>query len=93
MMEGSLMIPGALALRAQYKDLTLPVVIIAGEGDRIVLSRRSEQMRDNIPSSVLQIVNGAGHMVHHLVAHLHRRADRHPRAQLLPCRPEGCHHG
>ncbi len=68
MMEGTLMIPGALALRAQYKDLTLPVVIIAGDGDRIVFSRRSEQLRDNIPSSVLQIVKGAGHMVHHLAA-------------------------
>lgn len=67
--DGALMIPGALALRRNYKDLALPVVIIAGEGDRIVFKRRSEQLRDSIPGSELQIVKGAGHMVHHLAAH------------------------
>ena len=64
--DGALMIPGALALRGDYKDLTLPVVIIAGDGDKVVFKRRSEQLRDSIPGSVLQIVKGAGHMVHHL---------------------------
>jgi pimeloyl-ACP methyl ester carboxylesterase len=64
--DGTLMIPGALALRGDYKDLTLPVVIIAGDGDRVVFKRRSEQLRDSIPGSELQIVKGAGHMVHHL---------------------------
>jgi pimeloyl-ACP methyl ester carboxylesterase len=67
-MDGALMIPGALALRGDYKDLTLPVIIIAGDGDKIVFKRRSEQLRDSIPGSVLQIVKGAGHMVHHLAA-------------------------
>jgi pimeloyl-ACP methyl ester carboxylesterase len=64
--DGALMIPGALALRGDYKDLTLPVVIIAGDGDRVVFKRRSEQLRDSIRGSELQIVKGAGHMVHHL---------------------------
>lgn len=66
-MDGALMIPGALALRGRYKDLTLPVVIVGGDGDKVVFKRRSEQLRDSIPGSVLQIVKGAGHMVHHLV--------------------------
>jgi pimeloyl-ACP methyl ester carboxylesterase len=66
--DGALMIPGALALRRDYKDLTLPVIIIAGDGDKIVFKRRSEQLRDILPGSVLQIVNGAGHMVHYLAA-------------------------
>lgn len=65
--DGVLMIPGALALRGEYKNLTLPVTIIAGEGDRVVFKRRSEQLQDRIRGSVLQIVKGAGHMVHHLV--------------------------
>ncbi|HYZ21660.1 MAG TPA: alpha/beta hydrolase, partial [Rhodopila sp.] len=64
--EGALMIPGAVALRRDYKDLTLPVIIIAGDGDKVVFKRRSEQLRDSIPGSVLQTVKGAGHMVHHL---------------------------
>lgn len=67
-MDGALMIPGALALRGDYKDLTLPVIIIAGDGDKVVFKRRSEQLRDTLPRSVLQIVEGAGHMVHHLAA-------------------------
>ena len=67
-MDGALMIPGALALREHYKGLTLPVTIIAGDGDRVVFKRRSEQLRASIPGSVLQIVKGAGHMVHHLAA-------------------------
>ena len=64
--DGALMIPGALALRGRYKDLALPVVIIAGDGDKVVYKRRSERLADEIPGSVLQIVKGAGHMVHHL---------------------------
>lgn len=64
--DGALMIPGALALRGDYKDLTLPVVIIAGEGDKVVYKRRSERLAASIWGSVLQIVPGAGHMVHHL---------------------------
>jgi pimeloyl-ACP methyl ester carboxylesterase len=66
--DGALMIPGAAALRRDYKELTLPVVIVAGDGDKVVFKRRSEQLRDSIPDSELQIVKGAGHMVHHLAA-------------------------
>jgi pimeloyl-ACP methyl ester carboxylesterase len=60
------MIPGALALRGSYQDLTLSVVIIAGEGDRVVFKEMSEQLAANIPHSTLEMVEGAGHMVHHI---------------------------
>lgn len=63
--DGALMIPGALALRGSYNDLALPVAIIAGEDDRVVFKQRSEQLAANIPGSTLQIVPGAGHMVHY----------------------------
>jgi pimeloyl-ACP methyl ester carboxylesterase len=43
LVEGALMIPGAVALRRGYKDLGLPVIIIAGDGDKVVFKRRSEQ--------------------------------------------------
>lgn len=66
-MDGALMIPGALALQGGYKDLALPVVIIAGDGDRIVFKRRAERLRGSISGSTLQVVERAGHMVHHLV--------------------------
>src|SRR6195952_5353619 len=66
--DGALMIPGALGLRRHYKDMTLPVVIIAGDGDKVVFKRRSRQLRDRILGSELEIANGAGHMVHHVAA-------------------------
>jgi pimeloyl-ACP methyl ester carboxylesterase len=92
-MDGALMIPGALALRGDYKNLTLPVIIIAGDGDKIVFKRRSEQLRDSIPGSVLQIVKGAGHMVHHLAARQVAQAVESvveaPRARTRDGRAEG----
>jgi hypothetical protein len=33
----------------------------------VVFPRRSEQLAANIPGSALQLVQGAGHMVHHAV--------------------------
>lgn len=63
--DGVLMIPGALALRREYKNLTLPVVIIAGEGDKVVFKRRSERLAASIRGSALHIIKDAGHMVHH----------------------------
>ena len=63
--DGALMIPGALSLRGDYKTLRLPVVIMAGDGDRVVFARRAEQLRAAISGSVLHVVPGAGHMIHH----------------------------
>jgi len=68
--DGALMIPGALALRAGYDDLSMPVAIIAGEGDRVVFKRSAERLHGEIPGSTLQILPGAGHMVHHLAPRL-----------------------
>jgi pimeloyl-ACP methyl ester carboxylesterase len=67
-MDGALMIPGALNLRAGYKDISMPAVIIAGDGDKVVFKRSAERLHAEIKGSDLQIVPGAGHMVHHLAA-------------------------
>ena len=64
--DAALMIPGARALRAGYGDLTMPVTIIAGAGDKVVRKRSAERLHGEIPGSTLEIVPGAGHMVHHL---------------------------
>jgi pimeloyl-ACP methyl ester carboxylesterase len=64
-MDGAQMITSALALRDEYKKLTLPVTIIAGDGDKVVFRRMSERLADSIPRSTLRIVSGAGHMVHY----------------------------
>jgi pimeloyl-ACP methyl ester carboxylesterase len=65
-LDGALMIPGALSLRGSYKDLSMPVVIMAGDGDKVVFKRSAERLQASIKGSVLRIVKGAGHMVHHL---------------------------
>jgi pimeloyl-ACP methyl ester carboxylesterase len=38
---------------------------MAGEGDKVVFKRMAERLRASIPDSVLRVVEGAGHMVHH----------------------------
>jgi len=72
--DGALMIPGALALRNRYKDLRLPVAIIAGENDRVVWARRAEELAEKIPGSTLQILPGVGHMVHYAAPEIVLRA-------------------
>jgi pimeloyl-ACP methyl ester carboxylesterase len=63
--DGALMIPGVVGLRKNYKNMDMPVTIIAGDGDKIVFKRGAERLRDSIKDSTLQIVEGAGHMVHY----------------------------
>jgi pimeloyl-ACP methyl ester carboxylesterase len=65
-LDGALMIPGALSLRGSYEDLSMPVVIMAGDGDKVVFKRSAERLQASIKGSVLRVVRGAGHMVHHL---------------------------
>ena len=63
--DGALMIPSAVALQDHFKDLALPVFIMAGESDKVVFKRRAEQLRAAIKGSVLHVVQGAGHMIHY----------------------------
>jgi len=63
--ESFLMIPDAFAFRGRYADLRMPVVIIAGEQDRLVdIERQSGRLHRQIKQSVFHRVRGAGHMVH-----------------------------
>jgi pimeloyl-ACP methyl ester carboxylesterase len=64
--DGTFMVPSAMSLRARYGELSLPVAIMAGDGDKIVSHRLSERLRVTISGSTLLIVKGAGHMVHHV---------------------------
>lgn len=64
--DGTFMVPSAMRLRAHYGELSLPVAIVAGDGDKIVSHRLAERLRAAIPGSTLRIVKGAGHMVHHV---------------------------
>ena len=59
------MIPDAFALRSRYADLKMPVVIIAGEEDRLIdIDKQSARLHRDTAQSALHRVPGAGHMVH-----------------------------
>lgn len=65
--DAALMIPAAFSLRHRYHELTMPVVIMAGDRDRFVsMHIHSEQLHRELPHSTLHVTHGAGHMVHHL---------------------------
>jgi pimeloyl-ACP methyl ester carboxylesterase len=50
-----------------YRDIRVPVVIIAGDGDKAVDYRgHAIRLHHDIPGSQLRILPHTGHMVHHV---------------------------
>ena len=63
--ESALMIPDAFQFRDQYPNLKMPVVIVAGEEDRLIdIDTQSEQLHRDVPQSRFHRVPGTGHMIH-----------------------------
>jgi pimeloyl-ACP methyl ester carboxylesterase len=63
--ESFLMIPDAIAFQDRYADLRMPVVIIAGDQDRLIdIERQSSRLHREITQSAFRRVRGAGHMIH-----------------------------
>jgi pimeloyl-ACP methyl ester carboxylesterase len=63
--ETALLVPTAFALRGEYAKLAMPVVIIAGEQDRLVdIDTQSARLHREVAGSRLRRVMHAGHMVH-----------------------------
>lgn len=64
--ESALMIPAAARLAPAWAKLDLPVGIVAGAADAHVSARyHSVGLHRRLPNSLLDLVPGAGHMVHH----------------------------
>ena len=62
--ESALMIPDAFKLRNQYADLKMPVVIIAGEEDRLIdIDTQSARLHSDVSQSRFHRVAGNGHMI------------------------------
>jgi pimeloyl-ACP methyl ester carboxylesterase len=59
--ESARMIPAAWSLRGRYRELQVPAVLVAG-GTRW----HSARLHDRLDSSWLRVVEGSGHMVHHV---------------------------
>jgi pimeloyl-ACP methyl ester carboxylesterase len=63
--ESALLIPNAFATRARYEELSMPVIIIAGEEDQLVnIENQSARLHRELPGSVLHRISRSGHMVH-----------------------------
>ncbi|MGB8604718.1 alpha/beta fold hydrolase [Bradyrhizobium sp.] len=62
--ESALMIPDAFHFRDQYADLKMPVVIIAGEEDRLIDIDQSARLHSDVSQSTFHRVPRTGHMIH-----------------------------
>jgi pimeloyl-ACP methyl ester carboxylesterase len=66
--DTALMEPGAISLSRRYAELSLPVVIMAGDGDLIAHpNKHAERLVGDIAGSDLRIVPGQGHLFHYAV--------------------------
>jgi len=65
--ESAMMIPAVIAMRRRYRELSMPVTILAGARDRFASpDAQSKRLHRKLPTSTLQLVPGMGHMIHHL---------------------------
>ena len=82
--EAGMMVGAAARLSKRYDELDLPVILISGDGDRIVaFDQQSKLIHEAIPGSELRIIEGGGHMIHYLdpdavVAAIDAAAERSP---------------
>jgi pimeloyl-ACP methyl ester carboxylesterase len=63
--DAALMVADAAARQRRYRELAAPVVIIAGDADRLVdIDEQSGRLHADLPRSALRRISGVGHMVH-----------------------------
>jgi pimeloyl-ACP methyl ester carboxylesterase len=63
--ESTLMIPDAFHFKDKYANLKMPVVIIAGEDDRLIdIDKQSARLHSDVAQSAFHRVPNTGHMIH-----------------------------
>jgi pimeloyl-ACP methyl ester carboxylesterase len=63
--ESALLVPMAAATSGAYAGLKMPVVIVAGDGDRLIdPDGQSRRLHQAVTQSTFRSVAGSGHMVH-----------------------------
>jgi pimeloyl-ACP methyl ester carboxylesterase len=86
--ETVLMIPDAVSYKDRYKDLKMPVIIVAGRDDKIVTTeRQSLRLHHDISHSSFQCLQGIGHMIHHSAPNAVLEAINHAEAQASEKHP------
>lgn len=60
------MVPTAARLSQRYAELTMPIAVVAGDGDKIVdVDAQARRLHQEISHSELIVQHGVGHMVHY----------------------------
>jgi len=66
--DAAAMIPAAAAMRQRYRELRMPLAIIAGREDKVAkVGGQSVRLHEEIPHSSIRLVAKVGHMVHYAV--------------------------
>ena len=64
--ESALMVPSALVLSRRYAELKMPVMIVAGNEDKVASSgHNAGRLHDALPQSSLRLAPQQGHMLHY----------------------------
>lgn len=64
--ESALMIPSVAALKKHYSELSMPIAVFAGSGDKIVsANNNSIRFHAEVPQSTLRVEPAVGHMIHY----------------------------
>jgi pimeloyl-ACP methyl ester carboxylesterase len=75
--DAALMVPSAAMMAPHYRELTIPVHIVSGEGDRIVDHASQSGRLASELSAELTTLRGVGHMAHHTAIDRVLHAIRH----------------
>jgi pimeloyl-ACP methyl ester carboxylesterase len=66
--DTAMMVPGAAALSRRYGELTVPMIVMAGEGDLIAhIGKHAERFVEELDGAELRIIAGQGHLFHYAV--------------------------
>lgn len=66
--DAALMVPAAVALSRRYHELAAPVIVMAGEGDRIVdPAGQAQRFANQVENAEMRSVPDQGHMFHYAV--------------------------
>ncbi|MGZ3236580.1 MAG: alpha/beta fold hydrolase [Burkholderiaceae bacterium] len=64
--ESGMMVPAAKALSKRYRELKMPILIMAGTKDKIANPKRnSQRLHEELPHSLLWMKEEVGHMIHY----------------------------
>jgi pimeloyl-ACP methyl ester carboxylesterase len=64
--ENGLMVPAAKRLSQRYGELTMPVALLAGYGDKLISPKKNtRRLHAELANSTLAMPDGAGHMLHY----------------------------